>query len=97
MTTESNYKTIEDLRTLKVGQTVYRTQQNECSEGWSEESYHKSEVKNIIKSNDGFFIVFDDGRRINASKDGKDIYRSYQTLFKTKGDIMKYISSEILC
>lgn len=85
-----------DLKTLEVGQTLYCSQVNECCEGWSSTSFHKTEVVSIEKSNHHITINFNnDVSSVYLDNKGKDYY-GIHLFFKTKEEILDYISSEIL-
>lgn len=85
-----------DLKTLEVGQTLYCSQVNECCEGWSSTSFHKTEVVSIKNSNNSTVIEFSNNvSSLYINNEGKDIYGSH-LIFETKQEILDYISSEIL-
>lgn len=85
-----------DLKTLEVGQTLYCSQVNECCEGWSSTSFHKTEVVSIKNFNNYTVIEFsNDVSSVYLDDEGKDSY-GFHLFFETKEEILDYISSEIL-
>lgn len=85
-----------DLKTVKVGQTLYCSQINECCEGWESTSFHKTKVTVIEEHKSGSVIQFDNGvSQVYLNKDGRLDYHNH-AFFKTKKEILDYISSNIL-
>ncbi len=85
-----------DLKTVKVGQKLYCSQINECCEGWESTSFHKTEVTAIKENKTGNVIEFNnDVSPVYLNNDGKDTYGTH-LFFKTKEEILDYISSNIL-
>lgn len=84
-----------DLSKLKVGMTVYRVYEMECSEGWDTETVFKDEVRSITESKTGNTISFKKGSAVYLNEKGKNQYHN-DTIFKTKKEILNYVSSEML-
>jgi hypothetical protein len=85
-----------ELNKLKVGSSVYRAVQNECSEGWCAESYCKDTVMAIEETSIGKTIKFKKESDIDLNDKGEDTYASYNKCYKTKKELLDYISEEVL-
>lgn len=85
-----------DLKTVKVGQKLYCAQINECCEGWESTSFHKTKITAIEEDHSGIVIKLDNGvGNVYLNKDSTHQYHNF-TFFKTKREILNYISSNIL-
>lgn len=85
-----------NLNTLSTGQTLYCSQINECCEGWTSTSFHKTKVVSVERNANGSTIKFNnDVSPLYIDNNGRDIYNTH-IFFKTKKEILDYISSQIL-